>query len=49
MQVHSLAEGTFCKCMVGWLSDCVCVGLSVLGETRVAQTGGSCASWRGPG
>lgn len=26
MQVHSLAEGTFCKCMVGWLRDCVCVG-----------------------
>lgn len=42
MQVHSLAEApaTFCKCLVGWLSDCVWVSLSVLGETRGAQTGG---------
>lgn len=35
MQVHRLLKG-ICKCVVGWLSDCVWVGLSVLGETRGA-------------
>lgn len=39
MQVHRLVEG-ICKCVVGWLSDCVWVGLSVLGDTRGAHTGG---------